>query len=130
MKKQNRPVLLITVVVAVLLGMVVVNMTGMLNRPGGLQEIKSPDKEALLEARERQQASTEDRIKTMKERSLIASIGPDGPKANLKEGIPETPSIAMPKGEAPQAKFETDRTSSHWYDDQSKQSEEAKKGGN
>ena len=40
------------------------------------------------------------------------------------------PVIALPTGEAPQAKFETDRTSSHWYDDQSKQSEEAKKGGN
>ena len=129
MKKKKSPVLLVTVVAAVLLGMVVVNMTGLLNRPGGLREIEAPDKQALIDAREREQASTEDRILTMKEKSLLAT-GANGPATSVETTIPPFPTIAMPKGAPPQAKFETDRTSSHWYDDQSKQSEEAKKGGN
>lgn len=59
---------------------------------------------------------------------MIGSIGAGGVSANLVKGIPEEPSIAMPKVTKAKMEFDTDRTSSHWYNEESKQSEAAEAG--
>jgi hypothetical protein len=130
MIKKKSPVLLVTIVAAVGLGMVVLNMTGFLANPGGLPEFDAADKEAMQEVQKRQQASAGDRIKTMKERSMF-SIGPGGQSANLKTGVPDTPSIAMPNMKQVVPKYDPETTSSHWYEDDSLQKVNAdkKKGG-
>lgn len=126
MIKKKTPVLLVTIVVAIGLGLVVLNMTPFL-KTGGLMDIKAPDKEALQAVRDRQAASADSRIKTIKERSMLASIGPEGSKATLKNGIPETPSIAMPDTKKLAPQFDSETTSAHWYENESAQAAKAEK---
>ena len=126
MIKKKTPVLLVTIVVAIGLGLVVLNMTPFLQN-GGLMDIKAPDKEALQKVRDRQAASADSRIKTMKERTMFVSNGPEGSKATLQKGIPETPSIAMPDTKKFAPQFDSETTSSHWYENESAQAAKAEK---
>ncbi len=125
MIKNKTPILMVSIAGTLVLTMIAINMTQYLRRPGGLEEIKAPNAEAIAKLRERQgQAAGPDGASLAAMKST--GFGPKTPGDEISAGIPEAPSIQIPTSKLYRPTFDSATTSAHWYDEDSYQKVNAK----
>lgn len=125
MKTKKKPVMLVTIVCAIGLGMIALNLTQFMRNPSGLVEIEAPNKQALEEVQKRQEAAAATRKPTQKELRQKSLVGNQMSTDSIVNGVPITPSILLPDLKSTPPKFESEATTAHWYDNESAQTAKA-----
>lgn len=120
MKKSKAPILLVTVVGALVLTLAAVNLSQYMRKQHLMQDIEAPNEEAIKKMQERRaQMSGGDAMVGKEE--MVRGFGPSSVSTVAAAGIPDEPSIKVPNSRDYKPEFDPATTSSHWYDDDSYQ---------